>query len=142
MEEDQENSSLNSVVARANALMQRRRQPSPAAENEDLPVLTEVVDPDADLPVLLDEASSLSEIEETTPASPNPAAVDILAHELARRLGERLAAEIPNLVATVLQSAVAGVTDELHRGLAESTEVAIRDFLVKREKSAKTRPQD
>jgi len=139
--DEQEDSNLSSVVARADALMQRRRQPSPT-EAEDLPVLTEVIDPDADLPVLVAEAAPQPEIAKTAPPSPDPAVLDVLAHELARRLGERLAAEIPNLVATVLQSAVAGVTDELHRGLADSTEAAIRDFLVKREKLAGIRQQD
>lgn len=130
--DEQESSALSSVVARADALMQRRRQATPPGEAEDLPVLTEVVDPDADLPVLVAEEMPRPEAIEPPPSAVDPAVLEALAHELARRLGERLAADIPDLVAGALQAALTGVTDDLRRGLAESTEAAIRDCLAER----------
>lgn len=141
-EQDQESGSLSSVVARADALMQRRRQSLLPAEGEDLPVLTEVVDPDADLPILTAEEDAWPEALEPEPSAPDPAVLDILAHELARRLGERLAAEIPDLVATALQSVLTEVGEELRQGLAATTETAIRDFLAEREKLARLQRQD
>lgn len=141
-EQDQESGSLSSVVARADALMQRRRQSLLPAEGEDLPVLTEVVDPDADLPILTAEEDAWPEALEPEPPAPDPAVLDILAHELARRLGERLAAEIPDLVATALQSVLTEVGEELRQGLAATTETAIRDFLAEREKLARLQRQD
>ncbi|MBS1188364.1 MAG: hypothetical protein H6R10_156 [Rhodocyclaceae bacterium] len=137
--EDQEGNDLSSVVARADALMQRRRLPP--TEVEDVPLLTEVVDPDADLPVLVAEEPSPPAPAQTEPPRLDPAALDILAHELARRLGERLAAEIPDLVATALQSTLGGLTEELRWGLEKTTEDALRDFLAERERLAKLQQQ-
>ncbi|HZX30042.1 MAG TPA: hypothetical protein VFF03_01695 [Rhodocyclaceae bacterium] len=137
--DDQDDSNLSSVVARADALMQRRRQPAP----EELPVLTEVVDPDADLPVLtLEDAIEVPQVEAEPPAPaelppPDPAVLNIIAHELARRLGERLAAEIPVLVEAAVQSLLPELAKELRRGLADTTEEAIHDFLAERERLAK-----
>ncbi|MGE5492520.1 MAG: hypothetical protein ACM31P_14660 [Actinomycetota bacterium] len=148
--DDLDDSNLSSVVARADALMQRRRQAAtPAAE--ELPVLTEVVDPDADLPVLtLEDAVEIPAAETeaavppppSEPAPPDPAVLEILAHELARRLGERLTAEIPVLVEAAVQSLLPGLTQELRRGLADTTEEAIRDFLAERERLAKIQRRD
>lgn len=103
------------ILARADALMHRRRQNNDDAP--DVPVLTDAVDVDDDLPVLLDiepaplprQASPL----ETTPAeSPdvrreelafNAALRDILAHDLALRLEQRITAELPRIIeSTVL----------------------------------------
>lgn len=145
MDDLEDGSNLNSVVARADALMQRRRQGlSPGQEGEDLPVLTEALDPDDDFPVLFAEEGVFqaeAAVEPQTQAL-DPAILKILAHELARRLGQRLADEIPDLVATALQSALTGVTEELRQGLAASAEAAIHDFLAEREKLAKIQQQD
>lgn len=125
----------HSVVARADALMQRRRQygANLSGEPEDLPVLTEIVDPDTDLPAALGENA----------ASPlfDPAVLDILAHELARRMRERLAADLPALVESALQSTLAALNREIEAGLAQTAETAIREFLAEREKLAKLQQQ-
>jgi hypothetical protein len=131
-----------SVVARADALMQRRRQASgqAPAEAEEVPVLTEVVDPDEDLPVLTEEAEELVMDEPAAPAQPllDPAVLDLLAQELTHRLRQRLAAELPSLVEAALQSTLAELTRELKEGITETTEAAIRDFLAdERERLAK-----
>lgn len=140
--DEQDDSNLSLVVARADALMQRRRQGSPT-EGEDLPVLTETIDPDDDLPILFAEDEPIqTEEADAEPQPLDPAVLEILAHELARRMGQRLADEIPDLVATALQSALNGVTEELRQGLAASTEAAISDFLAEREKLARLQQQD
>lgn len=88
----------NPILARADALMQRRRQPG---EAEEVPILTDAISEDDDLPVLLDaEPPSL----EATPAKPAPAASDdhdlrdLMLRELARRVEQRIIAELPRLV--------------------------------------------
>jgi hypothetical protein len=130
------------ILARADALMQRRRQ---NAEQDDVPVLTDAVGEDDDIPVLLDietfDTGLASEpepalepenpIEEPVSAAPpidappppppslDAGVRDILAHELARRVEQRLAAELPRLI--------------------EST---VRDFLAEQEMIAATQPRD
>lgn len=133
----------SSVVARADALMQRRRQSSGwrGPEAEDLPVLTEIVDPDQELPVLGPEAAVPPEPAAEAPTAIDPGVLDILAHELARRMHERLAAELPDLVGTVLQATLSGLTQDLKEGLVEITEKSIRDFLAERERLAKLQQQ-
>lgn len=144
--DDPKDTGPSSVVARADALMQRRRQasgPRPP-ESEELPVLTEVVDLDEDLPVLTEEAEELIMDEPPEPAPPalDPAVLDLLAHELTRRLRQRLAAELPSLVEAALQSTLAELTRELREGITETTEAAIRDFLAdERERLAKLEQQ-
>ena len=120
-----------SVVARADALMQRRRTA------EDVPVLTETVPVDEnDLPVLT--AVDDEEIPETKPQPTlDPAQLDVLARELTRRVQRRLAAELPSLVEAALQNVLAGLTSELQSGLGDITEEAIVDFLRDREKQAR-----
>ena len=122
------------ILARADALMQRRRL---NAEPDDVPVLTDAVSEADDIPVLLDielfepVETNKTIIEKT--AAPTPAASedpspspgldagirDILAHELARRVEQRLAAELPRLI--------------------EST---VRDFLAEQEMIAAMQPRD
>ena len=106
------------ILARADALMHRRRQNNDDAP--DVPVLTDAIDVDDDLPVLLDveavnppPASSL----ETTPAeSPderreelafNAALRDILAHDLALRLEQRITAELPRIIESTVRDFLA-----------------------------------
>lgn len=104
------------ILARADALMQRRRSNAP--DGEDLPILTDAIDDD--FPVLLDvdtPAPNLPEAEEATPASLDGAILDIVTHELTRRINERLAAELPGII-----------------------EATVRDFLAEREKLAKLQP--
>lgn len=126
------------ILARADALMQRRRQNS--AEADDIPVLTDSVEPvesDDDVPVLLDVESfeppaepepPVAEVEEAAPAIPlaeahepafDAALRDILAHELARRVEQRLATELPRII-----------------------EATVRDFLAEQENIAALQSRD
>jgi hypothetical protein len=113
------------ILARADALMQRRRQNG--NEMDDVPILTDAVDmiaaePDDDIPVLLDiePFAPLSEAdpiaEEALPASApalaaepafNAALRDILAHELSRRVEQRLMAELPRIIESTVRDFLA-----------------------------------
>lgn len=115
------------ILARADKLMRRRS--SRSAENDDVPVLVDAIDPDTDIPVLLDAEPAAAAPEpppEMEPAAEPQAGVgldgemlDIIAHELTRRVSERLAAELP--------------------GIIEST---VRDFLAEPEILAVIQPRD
>lgn len=127
------------ILARADALMQRRRQNT---NPDDLPVLTDAIDNDDDVPVLFDietvnsvvaaevipDLVAFVELDEPTPQVTEelPSSLtldagirDILAHELARRVEQRLTAELPHLI--------------------EST---VRDFLAEQEMIAALQPRD
>ena len=113
------------ILARADALMKRRRQSS--VEVDDVPLLTDAISPDDDIPLLLDVVSSaplaetalVVEPEVTTvaaveaPAEPAPSLafdgemLDIVAHELARRVQERLAAELPAIIESTIREFLA-----------------------------------
>ena len=135
------------ILARADALMQRRRPSS--TEPDDVPLLTDAISPEDDIPLLVDVETPAPVTEATLaieaeiepeaadvplaaaaahpepPAEPAPGLalegeiLDIIAHELARRVQERLAAELP--------------------GIIEST---IREFLAEPEILTLTRPRD
>jgi len=120
------------ILARADALMQRRRQNT---ELDDVPVLTDAIDDEDDIPILIDaEAPTLvaeqsndrvlANAVEVDLAEPSPpvfdaAMRDILAHELARRVKQRITAELPRII--------------------EST---VRDFLAEQEMNSAIAPQD
>ncbi len=135
------------ILARADALMQRRRPTSP--EPDDVPLLTDAISPEDDIPLLVDvetpapvaeatpafeaeiETEATDELLAAAAAHPEPTAedtpslafegemLDIIAHELARRVNDRLAAELP--------------------GIIEST---IREFLAEPEILTLTKPRD
>ncbi|UCV02531.1 hypothetical protein [Dechloromonas denitrificans] len=133
--------STSPILARADALMHRARQSN--GEIDDLPVLTDAVviptsDADDDVPVLLDveHFAPLAEPEpvidqDDAPAAPDDIAEtaalpafdaglrDIIAHELARRIEQRLAAELPRII-----------------------EATVRDYLAEQEKIATLQLRD
>ena len=120
------------ILARADALMQRRRSTS-LDSDDDVPVLTDSISEEDDFPVLLDietppevfepiaEIAPIVEVVEEPAPHPllDAGMRDILAHELARRVEQRLAAELPRII--------------------EST---VRDFLAEQEMIAALQPQD
>lgn len=113
--------------------MQRRRNQN--TEFDDVPVLTDTVDTDDDFPVLTDidlrhttfeaeteinDEPTAEFIEQVAPQTTLDAGMrDILAHELARRVEQRLATELPRII--------------------EST---VRDFLAEHEMIAALQPRD
>ncbi len=113
------------ILDRADALMQRRR--AAANDIDDAPVLTEAFDADDDIPLLLDtEEAQDRVVEPPALATPDiaPVAVaaaappdddpglegpmlDIIAHELARRVSKRLEAELPRIVEVTVRDFLA-----------------------------------
>lgn len=120
---------VSPILARADALMQRRRQNG--SEMDDVPLLTDTIDLSAeelddDVPVLLDiepfappskadpiadevppaTLAALSAEPATEPAF-NAALRDILAHELSRRVEQRIMAELPRIIETTVRDYLA-----------------------------------
>ncbi|MGB8147731.1 MAG: hypothetical protein WCF00_05045 [Azonexus sp.] len=104
-----------SILARADALMHRRRQSG--TEPDDVPVLVDAIDPDMDIPVLIDAEPQVTVVESLP--EPEPAAVpearaalddemlDIVVREITRRVHERIAAELPAIVADTVRNLLA-----------------------------------
>ena len=117
------------IIARANALMHRRRQS--AGESEEIPVLTDALDED-DIPILLETAvdtppaasapaapaapdagaaiAPMAHQDESLPvttaapaAALPPEQLERISREVARRIEQRLAAELPAIVAATLR---------------------------------------
>ena len=113
------------IVDRADSLMQRRRTfvatrsvlpaPLPAAEDDDLPVLTEVVSPEAAV------AEPKTEHFDDTQ-------ITLLASDLAHAIGQQLTYELPTLLEAVLINA----GEELRIGITETMETALRDYIARR----------
>lgn len=108
------------ILARADALMQRRRQHT---EFDDVPVLTDAIEDEDDIPVLIDaevatpiveqnydlDSEALPEVDQAAPVPPvfDTALRDILAHELARRVEQRIAAELPRIIESTVRDFLA-----------------------------------
>lgn len=122
------------ILARADALMQRRRQNS--SSPDEVPVLTDALDED-DVPILLDvetgtpvvpaassEANTQNEevrVPEAPPTPPSAPLLDLpppttvlaaarhelIVHELARRIEQRLASELPRLIESTVRAYLA-----------------------------------
>ena len=121
------------VVDRADTLMRRRRTfvaarprapeiappiPTPplqAAEDDDLPVLTEVVAVDA---------AGFTEHSERF----DETQVSLLASDIAHAIGQQLTSDLPNLLETTLLNA----GEELRAGITATMETALRDFIARR----------
>jgi len=102
------------ILARADALMHRRHG---SGESEEVPLLTDAIDVENDIPVLVDVAPAAAapatrKVPPQTPVAGNPATTPVppldtdwgaaLAEELGRRIEARLLAEIPKIVATTV----------------------------------------
>ena len=120
------------VVERADSLMRRRRSfvatlatkpdavnvPQLVDEDDDLPVLTEVV--------LADEA--VPEIPEISPDRFDETQVSLLASEIAHAIGQQLTYDLPALLEATLLTA----GEELRAGITSTMEAALRDFIARR----------
>ena len=119
------------VVDRADLLMRRRRTfvaarpcapqiatsiaPPPAIEDDDLPVLTEVVSADA-----AGFETPSERFDETQ--------VSLLASDIAHAIGQQLTFDLPSLLETALLNA----GEELRAGITSTMESALRDFIARR----------
>jgi hypothetical protein len=118
------------IVSRADSLMRRRRsfvantepiantatEAPPIETEEDIPTLTEEVLPD--IPAA---SAPRDRFDETMAAR--------LASEFAHTLERRLAAELPSLV----EASLAVLEADLRRGILDTADSAIKDFLARRE---------
>lgn len=127
------------IVSRADSLMRRRSfvartQPPPAAPPESAPPATRpaplvALDFDEDIPVLTEE------VQPEMPADGAPrdrfdaTLAARLASEFAHTLERRLAAELPSLV----EASLAVLEADLRRGILDTADSAIKDFLAHRE---------
>ncbi len=110
------------IIARADALMQRRRQSD--HEFDDIPVLTDSIDQFGDIPVLTDIEPELemedfpAPIETTVKpvaeislpaAQETPSAIDAsglrdeLIHELTSRIEDRIKAALPDIISSTIR---------------------------------------
>ena len=114
------------VIGRLDALAGRRRsflaagaqQPPPEpTEDEDLPVLTEVVD--------------INEVSGDQPNAMHGGALDPLIEEVVAGLAHAVQQRLSNALPVLLENAMQRVSDEVRQGLHEATENAIRDYLAK-----------
>jgi len=122
------------VVSRADSLMRRRRSfvataTMPEAMDFDVPLLADAAAADDDIPVLT---------EVVLPEAPSPEQprdrfdeklAARLASEFAHALETRLAAELPTLV----EASLAVLEADLRRGILDTAHDAIKDFLARRE---------
>ncbi|MBL8421090.1 MAG: hypothetical protein JNK92_10690 [Dechloromonas sp.] len=94
------------ILARADKLMRRRR--SRSADLDDVPVLVDAIDPETDIPLLVDaEPATMApephtKMESATAPAFFPvldqAMLDLIVNELARRVQDRFAAELPAII--------------------------------------------
>ena len=109
------------IIARADALMHRKRQSG--GELNEVPVLTDAIDEDDDIPLLTDidgafepERQAVTVIaaeagghreSEIAIAVIDPAWREQMAHELARRVEERLRAALPQIISSTVKDFLA-----------------------------------
>ena len=118
------------VVDRADSLMRRRRSfvatqpatppaplsmPQPVAEDDDIPVLTEVISAEAAV-----SEGGTNRVDETQ--------ITLLASDLAEAIGQQLTYELPTLLEAVLINA----GEELRLGITATMETALRDYIARR----------
>ena len=87
-------------------LMRRRR--SRSADFDDVPVLVDAIDPETDIPLLVDAEPATTVPEPHTKMEPatapeffpvlDPAMLDLIVNELARRVQDRFVAELPAII--------------------------------------------
>ena len=102
------------VAARTNHTIPDSFTP-PESEEEDLPVLTEVVS--AEAAVSEDKTDRIDETQ-----------VTLLASDIAHAFGQQLTYELP----TVLEAALLNAGEELRAGISSAMETALRDFIARR----------
>lgn len=120
------------VVDRANSLISRRRsfvatrpsqpEPPPVAvplpEDDDVPVLTEIISAEE----ALSEADEIADRHDETQ-------ITLLASEIAHAFGEQLANDLPAL----LEAALVRAGDDLRAGISSIMDSALRDFIAHRQ---------
>lgn len=121
------------IVSRADSLMRRRRSfvAAPAAAADEPLRLTDAVVADAeeDIPVLTEEVMPEIPTADAPRERFDETLAARLASEFAHTLERRLAAELPSLV----EASLAILEADLRRGILDTADSAIKDFLARRE---------
>jgi hypothetical protein len=123
--------SSDDVFGKADALMKRRAfvagGAQPAQPPEDLPVLTEVVDPSQAVPALSAALSGSPGAEDL--ASRMHELLDPLPPDIARAVENWLVATLPRLVARRLDGVAEQIAEEVGAALRESLPLLISDLI-------------
>lgn len=94
-----------------------------AAEEDDIPVLTEVVTADRD-----EDSATLAEEPAPDLSASVDARLEELAAQMAEAIGRQMACELPTLIEATLLNA----SEELRTGITATMETALRDFSARR----------
>lgn len=122
------------LVSRADSLMRRRRSfvagpASPAAPDVPPDTATAAAEADEDIPVLTEEVLPETPVGVAPRDRFDETLAARLASEFAHTLERRLAAELPSLV----EASLAVLEADLRRGILDTADGAIKDFLARRE---------
>ena len=120
----------SNVVDRADSLMRRRRSfvaAPPASLPAQIVETPQVVEED-DIPVLTEVVSAEAAVYEGSPHRVDDTQITLLASDLAHAIGRQLAYELPTLLEAVLINA----GEELRVGITETMETALRDYIARR----------
>ena len=120
----------SNVVDRADSLMRRRRSfvaAPPASLPAQIVETPQVVEED-DIPVLTEVVSAEAAVYEGSPHRVDDTQITLLALDLAHAIGRQLAYELPTLLEAVLINA----GEELRVGITETMETALRDYIARR----------
>ena len=117
------------IVDRADSLMRRRRSfvAAPASKPEMASVALPVIDDD-DLPVLTEVVSAEAAVSEEPSDRFDETLVSLLASDIAHAIGQQLTYDLPSLLETTLLNA----GEELRAGITATMETALRDFIARR----------
>ncbi len=120
------------VVDRADWLMRRRRSfvaAPPASQPAHIDIIDtpRIVEED-DIPVLTEVVSAEAAVSEESPHREDDTQITLLASDLAHAIGQQLTYELPTLLEAVLINA----GEELRIGITETMETALRDYIARR----------
>ena len=118
------------IVDRADSLMRRRRSfvaAPPASQPAQIVETPRIVEED-DIPVLTEVVSAEAAVSEESPHREDDTQITLLASDLAHAIGQQLTYELPTLLEAVLINAGA----ELRIGITETMEAALRDYIARR----------
>ena len=120
------------VVDRADWLMRRRRSfvaAPPASQPAHIDIIDtpRIVEED-DIPVLTEVVSAEAAVSEESPHREDDTQITLLASDLAHAIGQQLTYELPTLLEAVLINA----GEELRAGITETMETALRDYIARR----------
>ena len=98
------------------------------SDEDDIPVLTEIVEPEEPTSVQAQAEEALPEEESPNASVPFDTQLEELATQMAQAIGKQMAYELPTLVEATLLSA----SEELRQGITSTMESALRDFIARR----------